>query len=131
MLIASVACGALYWGHATTSLIVPTEVAGREGVGRRVARRRATGAGGPPGLGAASPGPGGQRARGGAPGPLDPASDSEDRASRPRPGAAEVLAPTEKQRIVAMACSAPPPGAARWTVRLIAQEAVKRRLVPR
>ena len=50
---------------------------------------------------------------------------------RARPGAAEVLAPAEKQRIVAMACSAPPPGAARWTVRLIAQEAVKRRLVPR
>ncbi len=50
---------------------------------------------------------------------------------RPRPGAAEVLAPAEKQRIVAMVCSAPPPGAARWTVRLIAQEAVKRRLVPR
>ena len=49
----------------------------------------------------------------------------------PRPGAAEVLAPAEKQRIVAMACSDPPPGAARWTVRLIAQEAVKRRLVPR
>ena len=49
---------------------------------------------------------------------------------RPRPGAAEVLAPAEKQRIVAMACSAPPPGRARWTVRLIAQEAVKRRLVP-
>lgn len=50
---------------------------------------------------------------------------------RPRPGAAEVLAPAEKQRIVAMACSVPPPGMARWTVRLIAQEAVKRRLVPR
>ena len=50
---------------------------------------------------------------------------------RPRPGAAEILAPAEKQRIVAMACSAPPLGAARWTVRLIAQEAVKRRLVPR
>jgi len=50
---------------------------------------------------------------------------------RPRPGASEVLAPAEKQRIVAMACSAPPPGTARWTVRLIAQEAVKRRLVPR
>lgn len=49
---------------------------------------------------------------------------------RPRPGASEVLAPGEKQRIVAMACSAPPPGAARWTVRLIAREAVKRRLVP-
>jgi transposase len=50
---------------------------------------------------------------------------------RPRRGAAEVLAPAEKQRIVAMACSDPPAGAARWTVRLIAQEAVKRRLVPR
>lgn len=50
---------------------------------------------------------------------------------RPRPGAAEVLAAAEKHRIVAMACSAPPAGAARWTVRLIAQEAVKRRLVPR
>ncbi len=50
---------------------------------------------------------------------------------RPRPGAAEVLAAAEKQRIVAMACSSPPLGAARWTVRLIAQEAVKRRLVPR
>jgi len=50
---------------------------------------------------------------------------------RPRPGATEVLAPAEKQRIVAMACSAPPLGAARWTVRLIAEQAVKRRLVPR
>jgi transposase len=50
---------------------------------------------------------------------------------RPRPGAAEVLTATEKQRIVAMACSDPPAGAARWTVRLIAEEAVKRRLVPR
>lgn len=49
----------------------------------------------------------------------------------PRPGAAEVLAPADKQRIVAMACSDPPPGVARWTVRLIAQEAVTRRLVPR
>ncbi|HWP02630.1 MAG TPA: helix-turn-helix domain-containing protein [Gemmatimonadaceae bacterium] len=50
---------------------------------------------------------------------------------RPRPGAAEVLAPAEKQRIVAMVCSPPPRGRARWTVRLIAQEAVKRKLVPR
>ena len=50
---------------------------------------------------------------------------------RARPGAAEVLEPGEKQRIVAMACSSPPPGSARWTVRLIAEEAVKRRLVPR
>ena len=50
---------------------------------------------------------------------------------RPRPGAAEVLAPAEKQRIVAMVCSPPPPGRARWTVRLIAAEAVKRHLIPR
>lgn len=49
---------------------------------------------------------------------------------RPRPGAAEVLAPSDKQRIIAMACANPPPGAARWTVRLIAEQAVKRKLVP-
>jgi hypothetical protein len=30
-----------------------------------------------------------------------------------------------------MVCSEPPEGCARWTVRLIAQEAVKRRLVPK
>ena len=50
---------------------------------------------------------------------------------RPRPGAAQVLAVADKQRIIAMVCSAPPAGVARWTVRLIAEEAVKRRLVPR
>ncbi len=49
----------------------------------------------------------------------------------PRPGAAEVLAPSDKQRIIAMVCSAPPPGAARWTVRLVAEQAVKRKMVPR
>ena len=49
----------------------------------------------------------------------------------PRPGATEVLTPPDKQRIIAMVCTAPPEGAARWTVRLIAEEAVKRRLVPR
>jgi putative transposase len=48
---------------------------------------------------------------------------------RPRPGAAEVLAPADKQRIIAMVCAAPPDGAARWTVRLITEQAVKRRLV--
>ena len=49
---------------------------------------------------------------------------------RPRPGAAEVRAPSDKQRIIAMADADPPPGAARWTVRLIAEQAVKRKLVP-
>ena len=47
-----------------------------------------------------------------------------------RPGAAEVLDDGQKQRIIAMVCSDPPQGHARWTVRLVAEEAVKRRLVP-
>ena len=32
---------------------------------------------------------------------------------------------------IAMVCSDPPEGCARWTVRLVAEEAVKRRLIPR
>jgi len=48
----------------------------------------------------------------------------------PRPGARPVLDPSQSQHIVAMVCADPPDGFARWTVRLIAQEAVKRKLVP-
>ena len=48
-----------------------------------------------------------------------------------RPGAMSVLDAGQRQRIIAMVCSDPPEGRARWTVRLVAQEAVKRRLVPR
>jgi putative transposase len=48
---------------------------------------------------------------------------------RPRPGAAAVLDASQKQRIIAMVCSEPPEGRARWTVRLVAEEAVKQRLV--
>jgi hypothetical protein len=48
-----------------------------------------------------------------------------------RPGAAEVLDDNQKQRVIAMVCSNPPEGRARWTVRLVAEEAVKRKLVPR
>jgi transposase len=48
-----------------------------------------------------------------------------------RPGAAAVLDNSQKQRIIAMVCSDPPEGRARWTVRLVAEEAVKRKLVPR
>jgi putative transposase len=48
-----------------------------------------------------------------------------------RPGAAQLLSSEEKQRIVAMVCADPPEGHARWTVRLIAGEAVRRKLVPR
>ena len=50
---------------------------------------------------------------------------------KPRPGAAEVLDTNQKQRIIAMVCAPPPEGQARWTVRLVAEEAVKRELVPR
>ena len=47
-----------------------------------------------------------------------------------RPGAATVLDDSQRQRIIAMVCSDPPEGRARWTVRLVAEEAVTRRLVP-
>lgn len=50
---------------------------------------------------------------------------------KPRPGAAPLLEPAQRQRIVALVCSDPPEGRARWTVRLIVQEAVKRKLVPK
>jgi transposase len=50
---------------------------------------------------------------------------------RERPGAATLLEDSQKQRIIAMVCSDPPEGRARWTVRLIAEEAVKRKLVPK
>jgi putative transposase len=48
-----------------------------------------------------------------------------------RPGAEALLEDSQKQRIIAMVCSDPPEGFARWTVRLVAEEAVKRRLAPR
>jgi transposase len=48
-----------------------------------------------------------------------------------RPGAARLLEEEQRKRIIAMVCSNPPEGYARWTVRLVAEEAVKRRLVPR
>jgi putative transposase len=47
-----------------------------------------------------------------------------------RPGPTQVLDDSQKQRIVAMVCSNPPEGRARWTVRLVTEEAVKRKLVP-
>src|ERR1017187_3253307 len=49
---------------------------------------------------------------------------------RQRPGAAALLDHSQRQRIIAMVCADPPPGYARWTVRLVAEEAVKRKLVP-
>jgi putative transposase len=46
-------------------------------------------------------------------------------------GSKELLDASQKQRVIAMVCSHPPAGQARWTLRLIAEEAVKRKLVPR
>ena len=46
-------------------------------------------------------------------------------------GAEPLLEEAQKQRIVALVCSQPPEGYARWTVRLVAEQAGKRKLVPR
>jgi putative transposase len=48
-----------------------------------------------------------------------------------RPGAEPLLKARERQQIIAMVCGPAPAGRARWSVRLIAVEAVKRGLVPR
>jgi putative transposase len=47
----------------------------------------------------------------------------------PRPGAPRQLTTEQETQWVALACSKPPEGQARWTVRLLAEEAVKRRIV--
>jgi transposase len=49
---------------------------------------------------------------------------------KPRPGKQRALDTGQSQRIIAMVCGPPPPGTARWSVRLIAEEAVKRNLAP-
>lgn len=50
---------------------------------------------------------------------------------KPRPGQQRRLDAGQSQRIIALVCSSPPQGQARWSVRLITQEAVKRKLVPK
>lgn len=47
-----------------------------------------------------------------------------------RPGKQRALDTGQSQRIIAMVCGSPPQGMARWSVRLIASEAVKRKLAP-
>ena len=49
----------------------------------------------------------------------------------PRAGPRPLLGNSQEQRVVAMVGGKPPEGRSRWTVRLIAEEAVKRKLVPR
>ena len=45
-----------------------------------------------------------------------------------RPGKQRALDTGQRQRIIAMVCGPPPQDRARWNVRLIAEEAVKRKL---
>ena len=48
---------------------------------------------------------------------------------RPRPGAVPRFSAAQRQQVIAMVCAPAPEGRERWTVRLIAEEAVKRKLV--
>lgn len=48
----------------------------------------------------------------------------------PRPGKVPSLDPGQRQQVVALVCSSPPEGFARWTVRLLAEETVRRKIVP-
>lgn len=50
---------------------------------------------------------------------------------RPRPGQPRRMEPKEISQIVAMVCASPPEGYAQWSVRLIAEEAVRRKIVGR
>ncbi len=49
---------------------------------------------------------------------------------KPRPGKQRALDTGQIQRIIAMVCGTPPEGQAHWNVRLIAREAMKRKLAP-
>lgn len=49
---------------------------------------------------------------------------------RPRPGAPRKLSVEEETRLIALACSTPPTGYGRWTIRLLTQEATGRGLIP-
>jgi putative transposase len=48
---------------------------------------------------------------------------------KPRPGAKPLMTTGQKQQVIAMVCGPAPDGQARWTVRLITEEAIKRKLV--
>jgi transposase len=50
---------------------------------------------------------------------------------RPRPGGVPKLTPREEQRVIALACTDPPEGYARWSVRLLCEESANRKLIPK
>jgi DNA-binding transcriptional MocR family regulator len=49
---------------------------------------------------------------------------------RPHPGAAPTLSPDQEARLIALACSSPPAGRARWSVRLLAARVVELEAMP-
>ena len=49
---------------------------------------------------------------------------------RPRPGARPKLGPKEQAFVVALACTKPPEGRSRWTMRMLADRVVELQLVP-
>lgn len=49
----------------------------------------------------------------------------------PRPGKAPAINDRQEQRLIAMVCGPSPQGHARWTVQLITEEAIKRKIVPK
>ena len=48
---------------------------------------------------------------------------------KPRPGAPNIFRGKQKVKITALACTTPPKGAARWSLRLLADRAVELRIV--
>lgn len=51
-------------------------------------------------------------------------------AEKPRSGAPHKLTLEDEARLVALACSTPPAGKCRWTIRLLAKTATDRKLIP-
>lgn len=47
----------------------------------------------------------------------------------PRPGQPKRLSERQSAKIVAMVCGPPPPGRARWTLELVVEYAVKRKII--
>jgi hypothetical protein len=98
------------------------------GVAQAIEGRGAAGPRSPACPGAVAVGQRGEFPAGCQSGAVDPAGDLHE---KERPGAADLLEESERQRIIAMVCSDPPAGRSRWTIRLVAEEVVKRKLVPR
>src|SRR5579862_4061334 len=58
---------------------------------------------------------------------LEAALEDHERPNRPKPR----LDDAQRAKIVSIACSSPPEGQARWTLRLLAEEATRRRVAPK